>query len=152
MCFVNRNHNHFLYSLMTYAYGFVVNVTRRVILVEQKLDLQFYCRSLFVFCPFSFGHGVVCPSSIYGFRFPHCYLETLLIDPEYPELISVFLWVRFAKSRASCVVLLEYYQSFSPLSFGQCIVCSSNYDFCLPLGYLHPFLSFCICILDIIQT
>ena len=30
------------------------------------------------FCPFSFGHCVVCPSSIYGFRLPCWYLQTLL--------------------------------------------------------------------------
>jgi len=30
------------------------------------------------FCPFSFGHCVVCPSSIYGIRLPIWYLETLL--------------------------------------------------------------------------
>ena len=30
------------------------------------------------FCPFSFGHCVVCPSSIYGFWLPIWYLQTLL--------------------------------------------------------------------------
>jgi hypothetical protein len=29
------------------------------------------------FCPFSFGHCVVCPSSIYGFWLPLWYLQTL---------------------------------------------------------------------------
>jgi len=31
-----------------------------------------------VFCPFYFGHCVVCPSPIYGFWFPLWYLKTLL--------------------------------------------------------------------------
>ena len=33
----------------------------------------------FSFCNISFGHCVVCPSSIYGFWLPLCYLQTLLI-------------------------------------------------------------------------
>jgi hypothetical protein len=31
------------------------------------------------FCPFSFGHCVVCSSSIYGFWLPLWYLQTLLV-------------------------------------------------------------------------
>ena len=34
------------------------------------------CLSL---CPFSFGHCVFCPSSIYGFWFPRWYLQSLLL-------------------------------------------------------------------------
>jgi hypothetical protein len=30
------------------------------------------------FCTFSFGHCIVCSSSIYGFWLPLCYLQTLL--------------------------------------------------------------------------
>lgn len=59
---------------------------------------------------------------------------------------SCFLWVRVAKSIASCVVFL----TLCPFSFGYCIVSTLNYDYCLSLWYLHPFLSYCICILDII--
>ena len=33
------------------------------------------------FCTFSFGHCVVCSSSIYGFWLPLLYLQTLLITP-----------------------------------------------------------------------
>ena len=43
------------------------------------------------FCPFSFGHCVVCPSSIYGFWLPIWYIQTLLPylsggvkSPSYP--------------------------------------------------------------------
>jgi len=82
--------------------GFVTRLTRRVPLVEQELlTLPEHLRSppvlsgvritrylvLFVyfifrclsFCTFSFGHCVVCPSSIYGFWLPLWYLQTLLI-------------------------------------------------------------------------
>ena len=46
------------------------------------LDLQFYAYVLqIVVCPFSFGHCVVCSSSIYGFWLPLWYLQTLLICP-----------------------------------------------------------------------
>jgi hypothetical protein len=85
-------------SLIT---GFVIRVTRRVSLVEQELltlserlssPMIFsgvrVTRSLLLcvcfvdhclsFCPFSFGHCVVCSSSTYGFRLPLWYLQTLL--------------------------------------------------------------------------
>ena len=38
-----------------------------------------FCKSSLSFCPFSFGHCVVCSSSIYGFWLPLLYLQTLLI-------------------------------------------------------------------------
>jgi hypothetical protein len=83
--------------------GFVTRLTRRVPLVEQKLlTLPEYpspppvftgvrvTRSLVLyvcfldrclsFCTFSFGHCVVCSSSIYGFWLPLWYLQTLLND------------------------------------------------------------------------
>ena len=82
--------------------GFVTRIARRVPWVEQEL-LTFpvhlsstpvfsrvrVTRSLglcvcFVdrclsFCPFSFGHCVVCSSSIYGFWVPLWYLQTILV-------------------------------------------------------------------------
>ena len=80
--------------------GFVTRLTRRVPLVEQELltlpehlssSLVFsgvrVTRSLVLyvcfvdhwlsFCTFSFGHCVVCSSSIYGFWLPLWYLQTL---------------------------------------------------------------------------
>jgi hypothetical protein len=50
---------------------FGVRVTRSLVLCVCYVDR---CLS---FCPFSFGHCVVCPSSIYGFRF----LITPLLSP-----------------------------------------------------------------------
>jgi hypothetical protein len=82
--------------------GFVTRLTRRVPLVEQELPtllehlssppvfsgvrvtwslLLFVCfvDRFLSFCTFSFGHCVVCPSSIYGFWLLLWYLQTLLI-------------------------------------------------------------------------
>ena len=83
--------------------GFVTRLTRRVPLVEQELLILpehlssppvfsgvrvtrslvlyvcFVDRCLF-FCSFSFGHCVVCSSSIYRFWLPLWYLQTLLIE------------------------------------------------------------------------
>ena len=49
-----------------------VRVTRSLVLWVCFIDR---CLS---FCPFSFGHCVVCCSSIYGFGLPLWYLQTLL--------------------------------------------------------------------------
>jgi hypothetical protein len=80
--------------------GFVTRLTRRVSLVGQELptlpghlssppvfSVVFVTQSLVLyvcfldscwsFCPFSFGHCVVCSSSIYGFWLPLWYLQTL---------------------------------------------------------------------------
>ena len=82
--------------------GFVTRLTRRVPLVEQELlilpehlsspplfsgvrvtrSLVYVCfvdRCL-SFCAFSFGHCVVCSSSIYGFWLPLWCLQTFLSD------------------------------------------------------------------------
>jgi len=39
-----------------------------------------FCTSLLVHCPFSFGHFVVCSSSIYGFWLSFWYLQILLLN------------------------------------------------------------------------
>jgi hypothetical protein len=56
-----------------------VRVTRSLVLYVCFVD-----RCLF-FCTFSFGHCVVCPSSIYGFWLPLWYFQTLLkqIQPDW---------------------------------------------------------------------
>ena len=97
--FVVNTSRSFPHSRLTT--GFVTRLTRRVPLVEQELltlpehlisspvlsgvrvarSLVLYvcfvdrCLS---FCTFSFGHCVVCSSSIYGFWLPLWYLQTLL--------------------------------------------------------------------------
>ena len=50
-----------------------VRVTRSLVLYVCFVDR---CLS---FCPFPFGHCVVCSSSIYGFLLPFLYIQFLLI-------------------------------------------------------------------------
>jgi len=90
--------------------GIVTRLTRRVPLVEQELltlpenlssppvfSEVHVTRSLVLyvcfvdrclsFCPFSFGHFVVCSSSIYGLLLPHWYLQTLLV-----KFVCLIVW------------------------------------------------------------
>ena len=53
-----------------------VRVTRSLVLCVCLVD-----RCL-LFCPFSFGHCVVCPSLIYGFLLPFWYLQTIRFTPK----------------------------------------------------------------------
>ena len=51
------------------------------------LNLQFYVYVLQIIdCPFSFGHCVVCSSSIYGLWLPLWYLQTLL------PVVVIIIW------------------------------------------------------------
>ena len=101
--------------------GFVTRSTRRVVLVGQELLILLehlssspvfsgvrVTRSLalcvcFVdrclsFCTFSFGHYVVCCSSIYGFWLPLWYLQTLLIAKGLNKIASIcycYIWLKF---------------------------------------------------------
>jgi hypothetical protein len=84
----------------------------------------------------SFGHCVVCSSSIYGFWLPPWYLLTIVLsvllrytDSHYP--FGIF-W-------PLCCLSFFYIQILiTPLvSFDHCVVCSSSiYRFWLPLWYL----------------
>ena len=93
---------------------FVTRLTRRVSLVEQELPtppelpssppvfsgihvtrsyvlcLCFVDRCL-SFCTFSFGHYVVCSSSIYGFWLPLWYLQTLLWTRTSPYIVMMYI-------------------------------------------------------------
>jgi hypothetical protein len=75
---------------------------------------SFMCRSFFVFCPFSFGHCVVCP---------------WFTDSDYP--FGIF-WP------LCCLSFFDLWILITPLvSFGHCVVCPSLiYRFWLPLWYL----------------
>jgi len=66
-----------------------------------------FCRSLFVFCTFSDGHCVVCPSSIYGFRLPLWYLQTRLALILLTIVLSVLLW--YADSDYSFSIFKLFY-------------------------------------------
>jgi hypothetical protein len=90
-----RKYFPFLSSFTTY-YGIVARLTRCVPLVEHLSSLLVFsgvrvawslvlyvcflnrCLS---FCTFSFGHCVVCSSSIYRFWLTLWYLQTLLLEP-----------------------------------------------------------------------
>jgi hypothetical protein len=75
-----------------------VRVTRSLVLCVCFVDR---CLS---FCTFSFGHCVVCPSSIYGFWLPLSYFQTLVITwslsfmengnlPWYPSMNYPRAWL-----------------------------------------------------------
>ena len=97
--------------------GFVTRLTRRVSLVEQELfTLPEHLRSPTVFsgvrvtrsivvcvcfvdrrlsfCTFSFGHCIVCPSSIYEFWLHLWYLPTLLFYFSFYYLDFKWLWYK----------------------------------------------------------
>ena len=72
---------------------FPLEWTKIILVGFMLLNLLFYV-SCFVdrclsFCSFSFGHCVVCPSSIYGFWLPLWYIQTLF-------LMKLFTWVFWA--------------------------------------------------------
>jgi len=77
-----------------------VRVTRSLALYVCSVDC---CLS---FCPFSFGHCVVCPSSSYGFWLSLLYHQTLLIPP-----LSRSLWLFQRKFNPSPKRSLWLFQS-----------------------------------------
>ena len=98
--------------------------------------LTFFDLQIFINPLVSFGHCVVCPSSIYRFSLPlWCLLAIVLsdllrfTDPDY--LFGIFwpLW---------CLIFFDLQIFINPLvSFGHCVVSpSSIYSFWLPLWYL----------------
>ena len=65
-----------------------VRVARSLVLCACFVD---HCLS---FCTFSFGHCVVCSSSIYGFWLPLWYLQTLLANNAVFVLFNIWLAAR----------------------------------------------------------
>ena len=95
--------------------------------------LFFYLR-LLITPLVSFGHCVVCSSSIYGFWLPLWYLVAIVLSvlllftaSDYPFGIFWPLYCLFFYLRLLITPLV---------SFDHCIVCSSIYGFWLPLWYL----------------
>ena len=84
----------------------------------------------------SFGHCIVCPSSIYGFWLPLWYLLAIVLSvllrfTDFDYLFGIF-WPLYCLSFFDLRILIT-----SLVSFGHCIVCpSSIYGFWLPLWYL----------------
>ena len=113
ICSTCRKHFLVFSSFMAY-HGFVTRLTRPVSLMEQELltfpghvssppvfggvlDTQFLAlcvcfvdRCLFLRL-FSFGHCVVCSTSIYEFWIPLLYLQTVLSVKLYPKITSEHL-------------------------------------------------------------
>jgi hypothetical protein len=88
----------------------------------------------------SFGHCVVCSSSIYRFWLPLWYLLVIVLSVllRYTDSYCPFsiFW------SLCCLFFCDIQILIAPLvSFGHCVVCSSViYEFCLPLWYLQTLL------------
>jgi hypothetical protein len=121
----------------------------------------YHCSS---FYPFSFGHCIVCPSSIYGFWLPLWYLQTVLVLFLLVIVLPFFLWFTASDYLFGIfkLLLFSFFWSLYCLSFfdlrlqitplvssncccslssGHCIVfLSLIYGFILPLWYLQTVL------------
>jgi len=120
---VNTSRSFPYSSLIT---GFVSRLTRRVLLVEQERFTlpehlseppvfsgvhvtQFFILCVcfvdfcFSFCPFYFGHCVVCSSSIYGFWLPLWYLQSRLKELDYNGDIRHYVLVKCMPERCTII-------------------------------------------------
>ena len=100
-----------------------------------------YCLSLFdlqllVTSLVTFGHGVVCPCSIYSFWLPLWYLLAIVLSVLVWFTASDYLFGIFWP--LYCLSLLDLQLLITSLvSFGHCVVCPCLiYSFWLPLWYL----------------
>ena len=117
-----------------------VRVTRSLVLYVCLVD---HCLS---FCTFSFGHCVVCSSSIYRLWLPLWYLPTfghcvVCSSSIYGFWLALWYLLTFGYW---VVCSSSIYGFWLPLwyipTFGHCVVCSSSiYGFWLPLWYLPTF-------------
>ena len=95
MTMVSKWNSHRWWSRHYYLERFTVATITWLIVTEYLCYSRFlvrfvllvmFCRS-FVFYHFSYGHCVVCPSSIYGFSLSLWYLQTLILNNE-----QLFSW------------------------------------------------------------
>jgi len=96
----------YLRSSPVFSGGFV---TRSLVLC---VCFVFRCLS---FCPFSLGHCVVCPFSMYGFWLPHLYLQTHL--QIYCGSFFSFFLLFFKTKIILCYHLLTCTHSFQYIPF-----------------------------------
>jgi hypothetical protein len=104
-------------------------------------------RCLF-YCPFSFGHCVVCLSLYYGLWLPLWYLLAIVLSVLLCIMASDYPFGIFWP--LCCLFFFVLWPLVTPLvSFGHCIVCSSfYYGLWLPLWYLLAIvLSVLLCIM-----
>ena len=90
-----------------------VRVTLSSVLCVNFVD---HCLS---FCPFSFGHCVVCSSSIYGFWLPLGYLQTLPVNNSghIPYDLPILLTINYHKQRC----FFHYCTFYQPAVIQDCL-------------------------------
>ena len=95
----------------------------------------------------SFGHCVVCPSSIYRSWLPLWYLLAIVLSVllrfTYSDYTFGIFWP------LCCLTVFDLQNLITPLvSFGHCVVClSSIYRFWLPFGIFWPL--YCLTVFDL---
>jgi hypothetical protein len=88
------------------------------------------------FCTFSFGHCVVCSSSIYGFWWPLLHLQTLLITCLYykdPHIMHMCVLTYITFTRSVKYILRISLRPSRPWSYGSWI-----YNYLCNQCYLSP--------------
>ena len=97
-----RNVSRALTLISTFYYSCSTCDTHRVILIKKKklwIVIRIFYNVCFVdrcfsFWNFSFGHCVVCSSSIYGFCLPLCHLQTRLSVNRNHRILERVTWNR----------------------------------------------------------
>ena len=142
-CIVCSSSIYWFWLPLWYLLAIVLSVLRRFTDSDYPFGIfwplycLFFVDLLILITPLvSFGHWIVCSSSIYWFWLPLCYLFTIVLsvlhrftDSDCP--FGIF-WPLY------CLFFVDLLIMITPLvSFGHCIVCSSSiYWFGLPLWYL----------------
>ena len=119
--------------------------------------LSFYALRLLITLLVSFGHCIVCPSTLYGFSLPFWYILAIVLSVILRFTASHYsfgmFWPLYCLSFYALRLLITSLVSFghcivcpstllrllitSLVSFGHCIVCPSTiYGFSLPFWYL----------------
>ena len=142
-CSVCSSSIYWFWLPLWYLLAIVLSVLRRFtdsdcpFVIFWPLYCLFFVDLLILIAPLvSFGHCIVCSSSIYWFWLPLWYLLAIVFsvlrwftDSDYP--FGIF-WPLY------CLFFVDLLMRIAPLvSFGHCSVCSSSiYWFWLPLWYL----------------
>ena len=92
----------------------------------------------------SFGHCVVCSSSIYGICLPIWYLLATVLVVCSSSIYGIRLPLWYLLATVLSVLLLFTASDYPLVSFGHCVVCSSSiYGIRLPFGIFWPL---CCCL------
>ena len=144
-CIVCSSSIYWFWLPLWYLLAIVLSVLRRFTYSDCPFGILwplyclFFVDLLILITPLvSFGHCIVCSSSIYWFWLPLWYLLAIVLsvlrrftDSDYP--FGIF-WPLY------CLFFVDLLILIAPLvSFGHCIVCSSSiYWFWLPFGIFWP--------------